>query len=53
VHFQLVTTVRAFGLVARILRCAVWTLDAEAGAIYRGALQFEDRFDYVWESEPL
>jgi len=22
-------------LVARILRCAVWTLDAEAGAIYR------------------
>jgi hypothetical protein len=52
VHFQLVTTVRAFGLVARILRCAVWTLDAEAGAIYRGALQFEDRFDYVWEPDP-
>jgi hypothetical protein len=40
-------------LVARILRCAVWTLDAEAGAIYRGALQFEDRFDYIWGSETL
>jgi hypothetical protein len=53
VHFQLVTTVQAFALVARILRCAVWTLDAEAGAVYRGALQFEDRFDCVWEPETL
>jgi PilZ domain len=53
VHFQLVTTVQAFALVARILRCAVWTLDAEAGAVYRGALQFEDRFECAWEPESL
>jgi hypothetical protein len=53
VHFQLVTTVQAFALVARILRCAVWTLDSEAGAVYRGALQFEDRFECVWEPEAL
>jgi hypothetical protein len=51
VHFQLVTTVSTFALVARVLRCAVWTLDAEQGATYRGALQFEDRCDIVWEPE--
>jgi hypothetical protein len=46
VHFQLVTTERAFALVGRILRCAVWTLDAERGATYRGALQFDERCDF-------
>jgi hypothetical protein len=51
VHFQLVTTVSTFALVARVLRCAVWTLDADQGATYRGALQFEDRCDIVWEPE--
>jgi hypothetical protein len=51
VHFQIVTTVRAFALVARVLRCAVWTLDPHDGATYRGALQFEDRFETFWEPE--
>jgi hypothetical protein len=46
VHFQLVTTERAFALVGRILRCAVWTLDAERGATYRGALHFDERCDF-------
>jgi hypothetical protein len=49
VHFQLVTTANTFALVARVLRCAVWRLDADQGATYRGALQFEDRCDIVWE----
>lgn len=43
VHLQLVTTRQAFGLVAVVLRCTVWTLHAEHGATYRGALQFEER----------
>lgn len=51
VHFQLVTTVRAFALVARVLRCAVFTLDPHDGATYRGALQFEDRCESFWEPE--
>ena len=49
VHFQIVTTVRAFALVARVLRCAVWTLDPHDGATYRGGLQFEDRCETFWE----
>jgi hypothetical protein len=51
VHFQLVITERAFALVARVLRCAVWTLDAEQGATYRGALQFDDRCEFAGEYE--
>jgi len=51
VHFQLVTTVRAFALMARVLRCAVFTLDPHDGATYRGALQFEDRCESFWEPE--
>ncbi len=43
VHLQLVTTRQAFGLLAVVLRCAVWTLHAEHGATYRGALRFEER----------
>jgi hypothetical protein len=43
VHLQLVTTRQAFGLVAVVLRCAVWTLHGEHGAIYRGALKFDER----------
>ena len=53
VHFQLVTTERAFALVGRILRCAVWTLDAERGATYRGALQFDERCEFSGEYETL
>jgi len=51
VHVQIVTTVRAFALVARVLRCAVWTLEPHDGATYRGALQFEDRCESFWEPE--
>jgi hypothetical protein len=53
VHLQLVTTTRVFGLVAAVLRCAVWTLHAELGATYCGALQFEERWDAVWEVSTL
>ena len=53
VHFQLVTTERAFALVGRILRCAVWTLDAERGATYRGALHFDERCEFSGEYETL
>jgi hypothetical protein len=53
VHFQLVTTERTFALVGRILRCAVWTLDAERGATYRGALHFDERCEFSGEYETL
>ena len=43
VHLQLVTEVRTFVLAARVLRCAVWSLDPHDGVIYRGALKFEER----------
>jgi uncharacterized cysteine cluster protein YcgN (CxxCxxCC family) len=50
-HFQLVTTASTCALVATVLRCVVWRLDTEQGATYRGALQFENRCDIVWEPE--
>ena len=53
VHFQIVTTVRAFSLVATVLRCEVWMLDSLRGVTYRGALQFEQRCDFRWEGETL
>ena len=49
VHVQLVTSFRVFALVARVLRCAVWMIDSHDGATYRGALQFEERCDLLWE----
>jgi len=53
VHFQIVTTLRAFSLVATVLRCEVWMLDSLQGITYRGALQFEQRCDFLWEGETL
>ena len=50
-QFHLVLRHRSFGLVARVLRCGVWTLDSSEGVTYRGALQFEERFDLFWETE--
>jgi hypothetical protein len=41
---------RSFGLVAHVLRCAVWTLDSRDGITYR-ALQFKERCDLFWETE--
>jgi PilZ domain len=51
VHFQIVTKLRAFSLVAKVLRCEVWMLDSLQGITYRGALQFEQRCDFLWEGE--
>jgi len=51
VHVQIVTTMRAFALVAKVLRCEVWMLDSLQGVTYRGALQFEQRCDLLWEGE--
>ena len=51
VHVQLVTSFRVFPLIARVLRCAVWMLDSHDGATYRGALQFEQRCDLLWEPQ--
>ena len=53
VHFQIVTTIRAFSLAATVLRCEVWLLDSLQGITYRGALQFEQRCDFLWEGETL
>lgn len=48
VHFQLATADRAWALVGRVLRCAVWLVDPHAGVTYRGALQFEERCESLW-----
>jgi PilZ domain len=53
VHFQIVTKLRAFSLVGKVLRCEVWMLDSMQGVTYRGALQFEQRCDFLWERETL
>lgn len=51
IHLQLVTEVRTFVLTARVLRCAVWSLDPHDGVTYRGALKFEDRCERFWDAE--
>jgi len=51
VHFQIVTTLRAFSLVANVLRCEVWMVDSRRGVTYRGAVQFEQRCNFLWEEE--
>lgn len=49
-HFHLVLRDRRFGLIAKVLRCAVWTIDSPEGITYRGALQFEEPCDLFWET---
>ena len=51
VHLQLVTEGRTFALAARVLRCAVWSLEPYDGVTYRGALKFEERCEVFWEAE--
>lgn len=51
-HFHLVLRQRRFGLIARVLRCAVWTIDSPEGVAYRGALQFEEPCELFWETGP-
>ncbi len=47
VHVQLVSGNRRFGLAARVVRCAVSSLDQ--GVQYRGALKFDHRCPELWE----
>ena len=47
VHVQLVNGSRRFGLAARVVRCAVSSLDQ--GVQYRGALKFDHRCPELWE----
>jgi hypothetical protein len=51
VHFQLATADRVWALAGRVLRCAVWLVDPHAGVTYRGALQFEERCESLWEQQ--
>jgi hypothetical protein len=51
VHFQIVTKLRVFSLAAKVLRCEVWMLDSLQGIVYRGALQFEQRCNFLWEAD--
>ena len=43
VHLQLVLASGTFAVAARVVRCAVWSLDSSDGVRYRGALKFEER----------
>ncbi len=51
VHVQVVYGDRRFGLAARVLRCAVSSLDQ--GVQYRGALKFDHRCPEIWEQGTL
>lgn len=50
-YFHLVLRQRAFRVIVRVLRCVVWSLDGPQGVSYRGALQFEERCEWLWETE--
>jgi hypothetical protein len=51
VHLQIVANNRRLGLGARVLRCAVSSL--ERGIQYRGALKFDHRCTDLWEGSTL
>jgi PilZ domain len=51
VHVQLVSGNRRFGLGARVVRCAVSSLDQ--GVQYRGALKFDHQCPELWEQDTL
>ncbi len=51
VHVRLMAHDRTLSLVARVLRCIVWSLNGEEGVVYRGALQFEHPCPGLPESE--
>jgi hypothetical protein len=53
VHLQLVTGKRRVVLSGHVLRCAVAALDAHHGVQYRGAVQFDDRVESLWEVATL
>ena len=53
VHLQLVTGTRRLGIDAHVLRCAVASLDADRGVQYRGALEFDNPFESLWELTTL
>lgn len=50
VHVHVVISTTPFTATARVLRCAVWKVHPTDGVTYRGALQFENRCDPVWEA---
>jgi hypothetical protein len=39
-------------MAARVMRCTVSAIDVDAGVIYRSALEFDGRCDWVREREP-
>jgi hypothetical protein len=50
VQLRLASPTRGMSLSGLVIRCAVWALDVDAGVVYRGALQFDQRCD--WFEEP-
>ena len=48
VHLQVRTNARRYVVAASVLRCMVWALDSVDGVLYRGALKFEHRVDWLW-----
>jgi hypothetical protein len=53
VHMQITTPARTMGMAAHVVRCAVSALHPLDGATYRGAVQFEQRCDLLWEGATL
>ena len=50
VHVRLATRTRTLAVAAHVVRCAVWTLQAD-GVTYRGALRFEEECQSFWEEQ--
>jgi hypothetical protein len=53
VHLQLTTPDRTWSLAAHVLRCSVWSIDAIHGILYRGAVRFEERCEWLREAGTL
>ncbi len=47
VMVQITTPVKAFGLSAVVVRCAIQSLTRDDGVVYRGGLKFDERHDWT------
>ena len=50
VHIRIVCDGWSVSVGAQVLRCAVWSIDRDAGVRYRGALRFDGRCGELAES---
>ena len=48
IHLQVMVAARRLVVSGHVLRCMVWRLEPGSGAVYQGALRFDQAVDWNW-----